>query len=296
VISKILTLICALTIISAVQPVFAQVVDTLIWQVITHDENEFYGTIIEESEDKIKIKTKELGVITINKEDIESRKLIKSTQYIDGKFWPENIYASRYFWAPNGYGLKKGEGYYENIWVVINQVSYGITDHFSIGLGTIPLFLLGGFDITPFWITPKFSIPIKEDKLNAGIGLIYFFVPEFDGNLGIAYGNMTLGSRDKNATLGLGYGLLDGELSRYPTVNFSGILRGGKRSYFITENYFIGSGDNYALIIMLGGRWAGKNVSIDYGLFRTVASDSDPDPFIAYPWLGIHVPFGKSKI
>jgi hypothetical protein len=54
--------------------------------------------------------------------------------------------------------MNKGEGYYHNFMVFINQATYGVTDNISIGGGLVPLFLFGG--LTPVWITPKVSVPI----------------------------------------------------------------------------------------------------------------------------------------
>ena len=47
------------------QNLSAQVKDTMIWQIITKDGNEFYGTIVEESIVRLKLMTKEFGEIEI---------------------------------------------------------------------------------------------------------------------------------------------------------------------------------------------------------------------------------------
>ena len=103
--------------------------------------------------------------------DIKKISLVSQTRAKDGSYWLENPQATRYFWSPNGYNLKKGEGYYQNVWIMGNQAIYGITNHISAGIGTIPLFLFGGAP-TPVWLTTKFSIPVVENKFNVGAGAL----------------------------------------------------------------------------------------------------------------------------
>lgn len=149
----------------------AQEQDTTVYRVETTDGNEFIGTIVSQDETQIILRTKEFGDITISKAAIKKMAPIKVSQMKGGTYWFENPQSTRYFWQPNGYGLKKGEGYYQNVWIFFNQVSVGITDNFLIGAGIVPLFLFAGSS-SPVWIAPKFSVPIKKDKFNMGAGAL----------------------------------------------------------------------------------------------------------------------------
>ncbi|HEY3384984.1 MAG TPA: hypothetical protein VGK46_00660, partial [Saprospiraceae bacterium] len=188
---------------------------------------------------------------------------------------------------------KKGEGYYQNVWIFFNQVSYGITDNISIGAGIVPLFLFAGAS-TPVWLTPKLSIPIVKDKFNVGAGaLVGTVLGEEDAGFGIAYGTTTFGNRNTNVSLGLGYGYLSGEWADVPTVSLSAMIRTGQRGYLITENYFIGTADEDAILLSFGGRRLIKNSGLDFGLLFPVNTDGS---FFAIPWLGITIPFGSSYV
>jgi hypothetical protein len=44
-------------------------------------------------------------------------------------------------------------------------------------------------------------------------------------------------------------------------------------------------------MLSMGGRSIIKKISLDYGLFIPLSSDMDG--FVAIPWLGLEVPFGK---
>lgn len=258
----------------------------------TKDGNEYLGTITSEDEVKIIISTQNLGDISIFRSDIVRISGMDTGKMVNGEFWFSNPQATRYYWLPNGYGLKKGESYYQNVWIFFNQVSTGITDNFSIGAGMVPLFLFAGSQ-TPVWITPKVSIPVVKDKFNLGAGALAGTVIGADeGGFGMLYGLSTFGSRDKNLTIGLGWAFAGGSIANAPTVSVAGMIRTGPRGYFLTENYFISAGGETIGFMSAGGRRIIKRISLDYGLFLPIASGLDT--IIAVPWLGITLPFGKN--
>ncbi len=265
---------------------------TQLWKIETQDGNVFVGQILEQDGSTIRLRTERLGIINIPMADVKSLTALEAGEVREGRLWAENPQDSRYFWTPSGYGLKKGEGYYQNVWVLFNQVAYGITDNVSIGAGMVPLFLFAGTS-TPIWITPKVSIPVVPDKFNIGAGaLLGVVVGEEDATFGIPYGILTFGGRDLNLSLGLGYGFAGGDWSSSPALTLSGMFRISPRSYLLTENLFIpGSGDSFA-ILSFGGRTVWTSISLDYGLVLPVGEDVG---FVGIPWLGLVVPFGKRR-
>ena len=233
--------------------------------------------------------TDKLGEIKIYTKYITSIKEVSEESIKEGSYWFENPQAARYFWAPNGYGLKKGEAYYQNVWILFNQVSVGVTDNFSVGAGIVPLFLFAGAP-TPVWITPKFSIPVVKDKFNVGAGaLAGAVIGESGASFGILYGSTTFGSKDKNLSIGLGYGFAGGEWASSPAINVSGMIRTGPRGYLLTENYYIGFGDEKFGILSFGGRRIIKRISLDFGGIIPIPLAE----IFVIPWLGITIPMGK---
>ncbi len=266
--------------------------DTTLVSIETVDGNEFIGQIVTEDSLRIVVKTEKLGEISIFRSDIKRREILEVQQIKEGKYWFPNPQSTRYFWSPNGYGLKQGEGYYQNIWVLWNQFAYGLSDNFSIGGGIIPLFLFGGTP-TPVFITAKFSIPVVENKFNLGAGAIAgTILGEEETGFGILYGISTFGTPDNNVTLGMGYGFAGGEWAQSPMININGMFRVSSRGYFITENYYINAGGENVVLITLGGRSIIKKAALDYGLVIPIA---DIGQFVAIPWLGFTVPFGKTN-
>jgi len=277
----------------AAQHVYSQIEEELnLVKIETTDGNEFIGTISSEDSEKLVLKTENLGEITILRADIKTQINVDEEQIKDGILWFENPQATRYFWAPNAYGLKKGEGYYQNIYVFWNQVSYGITDYITIGGGIIPTFLFGA--ATPVFLTPKVSIPVVKDKFNIGGGMLLGTVlgdVSDDISFGIAYGLSTFGSRDSNISISLGYGYAGGDWANSPLINVSGMKRTSKRFYILSENYYIKANDESLAVISVGGRWIIKKAALDFLLVRPIAKDLDMGSFIAVPLLGFTIPF-----
>ena len=258
----------------------------------TIDGNEYNAKILEETEEYLLIETEILGELKIPKQAIKSITKITISELIEGEFWFDNPHATRYFYSPNGYNLKEGEGYFQNAWVFFNQLSYGITDNVSLGGGMMPTFLLGA-GMAPVWITPKIGIPVIKDKLNVGLGVLAAtIVGESEGGFGIAYGTVSHGSRDKNTTLGVGWTFTSDGFGKYPTLSLSGMTRLSKKGFFITENYLISTKYETIGLIAFGGRSVQKKLAIDYGLIVPV--NTGADRLIAIPWLSITIPFGNA--
>ena len=206
-----------------------------VYRIETFDGNIFIGNISSEDSATIVLKTTSLGEIRIPLSNIKSKTILKQVKYEGGKIWLPNPQSSRYFWAPNGYGLEKGTSYYQNIWILYNQFSFGLTNNFSIGAGFLPLFLFGGTS-SPFWIVPKVSIPVVKDKFNLGTGaFLGTILGEDAGVFGLLYGTTTFGSRDKNISFGLAYGFAQDEWLNVPVINVASMIRTGPKGYFIRE-------------------------------------------------------------
>jgi hypothetical protein len=289
---RILLLIFAMTLSEGFAHSQATEDTTAIWRIETSDGNLFFGHILSRSDSAVRMNTEMLGVLIIPIRFIKSIQPVDPDEIKKGEIWMKNPQAARYFYAPNGYGLDKGEGYYQNTWVLFNQVSYGITRNISLGAGLIPLFLFAG-TATPIWITPKFSIPAVKDKLNFGGGvLLAGLLGENSQLFGIVYGVTTLGNRNNNITAGAGFTFYEGSMSKKPVINISGMVRTGKKGYILTENYYFSGGGNNYFVLSLGGRTIWPKLSLDYGLVMPLSSDIE---LIAAPWLGFTIPLTKNK-
>lgn len=94
--------------------------DSIFYSVKTKDGNEYIGKIKDKNDERIILLTNNLGQITIKVSSIVSIHPIEAKLLKHGEYWFSNPQSTRYFWAPNSYGLEKGEGYYQNVWILFN--------------------------------------------------------------------------------------------------------------------------------------------------------------------------------
>jgi hypothetical protein len=263
--------------------------DTIIYRIETSDGNEYFGNILSKDSVKVNVNTEKLGILSISQKDIV--RISPASKGSGGQYWIENPQATRYFISGNAYGLKAGEAYYQNTWVLFNQVNMGVTNNFSLGFGLMPTFLLGA-EGTPAWITPKLSLPIQKNKINISIGAFMGKILGADNNnFGFLNGLITYGSRDRNVSFGLGYGYSDDGWAKHPLISLNALYRTGPKGYIITENYFFDDGNTTEIFLSIGGRRMIKRVGLDYGFFIPV--NKYIDQFIAIPWLGLIIPLSK---
>jgi hypothetical protein len=247
------------------------------------------GTLVSDTETEVVLDTRQLGEVAIQRADIESMEKIAPDRFRDGEYWFRNPQSTRYFFAPNALGIPGGKGYYQNAWILLNNVNYGVSNRLSVGAGTVPIFLFGA-EALPIWFLPKVSIPPPQDTLPLAGGAVCGGVLgiEDSGGAGLVYGSATVGDRDHNFTVGLGYGYAGDGFADRPAINISGMTRVGRTTYLISENYFFPGIDD-ANLVSVGVRWAPENFAVDFALARPLEAEVD---IVGLPWLGVTIPFG----
>lgn len=251
----------------------------------------YIGVVVSEDDTTLVLRTDDIGEIRIDKSKIKRRESIDPESIKNGEVWFENPHSTRYLFATNGLGLRKGEGYYQNTWIFFNNVNYGVTQNFSLGGGLIPTFLFGTSAV-PIWIMPKASIPLVKGDLHAAVGGLFGGVVgggESFG-LGLAYGVLTYGNRDNNLSFGMGYGYADGTWADIPIFTLSGMYRIKRTLYVISENYFVVVDGESIGMLSAALRWSPENFAVDFGLIRPTDIGLS---FIGGPWLGVSIPFGR---
>ena len=263
---------------------------TQIWLVRTTDGNDFIGRIVVKNTESLVLMTQNIGQVTIPKNQIEQMRPIKSDRIVDGKLWLENPLPNRYFLGPNSIGLKKGQGYYQNIWVFFNQVTFTPADNFSLGLGTVPI--LGG-DGLPFWIAPRLSLPLdgRDGNVYLGFGGLIGGVIGPDGGIGgYLYSNIALGSKDTNFGVGLGIANDGEEWGDRPAITFGGMHRASRRLYIIGESFVVRFDGNFEGFGLFGVRTMGRYMAFDFGLIFPIGVAAEDT--VLLPWVGASIPFG----
>lgn len=239
---------------------------TKTYQIELMDGSEFIGTILSLDSALLQIKTASIPKIQIFLETIKRMKVIENKMVFKGATAIPNPNPTRYFFAPSAFNLKKGERYYQNTYLLLNSINYGLSDHFSIGasLELISTFSTIGPGWSPIWmITPKVGYEVAKN-VNVGAGLLLAGFG-FQGGFQLAYGLVTYGNTENNVTLALSTGWADGDYLKNPPITLNGMFRIGRRNAFITENWIVPSIGN---LYSYGVRFFGSKISVDLGFLN----------------------------
>lgn len=263
------------------------------------------GKIVSQNESVTVIETKDLGTITLPSSKIKSEHdLEDGTITHEGAIWFKNPNCTRYLFAPSAICLRKGEGYYQNIYGAGNAVNFGITDNISIGGG-----LVGPVGV---YINSKIGFQISDNvHLAAGFLAGNGFFPIDGNNLGVAVGFsvLTIGNYDHNITIGAGYGVVNNEgetkWQEKPLFVANGMARVGRKYALVTENWIVNTkGDpfgrgitapsHYETYFSYAFRYMGERTTLDAGFINTPAL-IEKGWYVGIPYIGFVIRFGKYK-
>jgi hypothetical protein len=261
---------------------------TKIYKIELKDGSIFIGNILQQDSVNIVLRTSSIPKIEIPVLKIKSIDKVDKSNFKDGSHWYPNPHATRYFYGPSAIGLKKGEGYYQNTYLVLNSFNVGITDNISIGGGLELISTFAGKDPL-FFITPKVSFKVAE-KFHAGGGVLYARIPGDFGPLGTVFATGTYGTTDNNITGSLGWGFVDSEFSERPIITLSGMTRISKRAALVTENWLIPT-DGYYGLFSYGVRFFGEKIAVDLAFINN--RDIAEAIMIGIPYVSFTVKFGK---
>ena len=262
------------------------------------DGSVYLGEIISQEQGIIRLKTMNLGTLQVPTINIERLEDLSDEKMRKGKYWFETPSYYRYFLGQSAQPLRKGVGYYQNIWVFFNAAHYGITKNISVGGGFEFLSTFGAQ--TPiFFLAAKAGFPIGQ-RHSAGATIRYLNIADLGGDddidtdlaggifLGTA--QYTYGTSDHNLTAGIGYGVAGKEAADRPVFVLSGQTRPGRRFGLLTENYII-PGDKVEAIFIYGMRFMGERISFDLVFLnhREIAKVI----FIGIPMVDFVFKFGK---
>ncbi|MEX0663053.1 MAG: hypothetical protein WD381_02820, partial [Balneolaceae bacterium] len=221
----------------------------------------------------LSVKDTELELRKENERTFIELARIKSIRDLDttqsGYDWFKNPNESRLLISPTARPLEKGSGYYQNIYVFISGVAYGITDNIALtgGISMIP-----GLGVTNqlYFVSGKYGGQISDNHyLSGGLGVVS--VGGADDGLIFGYGNYTYEFNRGSLTTGVTGFSLPSEDVGTTTFLFGGDYRISQRVAFVSENYFFPeAGDG---IFSYGVRLMGERLSFDLAFFRSSLDD-----------------------
>lgn len=261
----------------------------------------FLGVLQATTAQSLTFATSDLGTVTVQRVNLRQLTLLTPDQARRGFNDVGN--GNRLLFAPTARNLRRGEGYVQSAYVFLVGVNYGITDNFS--LGTLFTFVPSAGSDNFFSLTPKVSVPVRDD-LRLGGGAILGIAN--GGTFGVTYANGTYGSADNNLTLGLGYGFADGAFSSTPVFLLGGAKRVSRRVSLMSETYFLRTEDGYSrqnLAFGIAGlRVSAQRLSGGLGVLYAIYSETRNNSYGgsrsssdsgALPYAEVSYRFGKLK-
>jgi hypothetical protein len=256
-------------------------------QIITMDDGStLVGRIIEIGDATI-VFDGPVGKSTISKSQIRQIRETDRSRIKNGKHWFANPNQSRLFLWPTGRTLKKGQGYFGDIYIFLPSVAIGITDQFTFEAG-LSLFPGLGMDNQLMYAIPKLGFHAAP-AVDFSVAAIIFRVPNDwdDGDahsVGLLCGTGTFGSDDYSLSLGIGYGFADGEVADKPALMLGGEARVARRLSLMSENWILPGVDD--AVVSYGCRFLGERVSVDLALFNVLDDELvfPGIPFVGFVW------------
>jgi hypothetical protein len=263
------------------------------------------GQIVNKTDEATVVRTNGLGTVSLDAGNIiQVRDAEEATITSSGKIWFKNPNCTRYLFAPSAIQLKKGEGYYQNMYGFGNAWNYGVTDNVTMGGGVIgPMGL---------YINAKAGFQVANNVHFGGgvlLGNSLFPINGENFGIGMGFSVLTLGNYDHNITVGAGYGFLheSGELGWWskPLFVANGMARVGKKFALVTENWVINFKDDpfnrgitedehYETIFSYAFRYMGQKSTLDAGFLNTPGL-IEKGWYVGIPYIGFVFRFGNYK-
>ena len=186
--------------------------------------------------------TTDVGTLVIPLENILFMSRLAESDLAGTGFRSPN--SSRYLFAPSAIPLDKGERYYQNVWVVLNTVTFGVSDHVTVTAGVEAISTLVTL-FTDSKIGPgmmgnvKYSTQVSDNVyLGGGILAAATLGESFaEANVALGYGIATIGNPDDHLTLGVGSGIFGGEWTQGPVLVLGGTKRLSRTLSLVSENW-----------------------------------------------------------
>ncbi|MBM4165586.1 MAG: hypothetical protein FJ218_01460 [Ignavibacteria bacterium] len=251
--------------------------DSLNIQIVTmNDGTKLQGRTVEISSSEIRFETS-FGLYTIAREKISTIKEIPISLLSDGEYWFENPNATRLFFGPTAYTLKKNDGYIADYYLFFPTIAYGITDNITIA-GGLSIFPGIDFNKQIFYLAPKIGYATSED-FSFAVGALFIQPPDANSTIGVMYGVGTYGNPYESISLGFGYGYSGNTFAKKPMVMLGGEKRISKKFAVVSENWIFPEID--VPIVSYGIRFFGESLSVDFA-FITALEDDFLFPGIPY--------------
>lgn len=227
------------------------------------DGSTLVGRIVAENDTHILLETKELGEVEIPRERVRRIDAASSRSGEEGEHWFKSPNRTRLLFAPTGWNLNQGEGYFADYYIFFPSLTYGVHDQLTLS-GGVSIF--PGFDPREqlYYAGAKASLAEWEGGAAAAGALLLAWPQDDTGTAGIFYGVASFGDLENNLTFGIGQTFVEGETDGGFMLMGGGEERLGQHFAVVTENYYIAEAN--VGLFSYGVRLFGRRLSVDLAL------------------------------
>jgi hypothetical protein len=270
---------------------------TVVYQFDLLDGGRLMGTVHALEEDAVVIHTRDAGEVRLAKDRVERITRMSYSATATGRHWFENPHGTRYLFSSSAIPLRKGEGYYQNTYLLLNSVAVGVTNNISVGGGIELLSMFVKDSPGPiFFLTAKGGAKVAKD-LYLGGGALYTSIPDVftdDGSservgVGFLFTQATYGILDHQVTGSVGWAYGNDEIAKRPVLTLSGLTRLGRKVALLSENWFVPEDGGYYAVYSYGVRFMGESIAVDLAFLNN--SDIAEGIIIGIPWVDFVVKF-----
>jgi hypothetical protein len=228
----------------------------------------YKGFFISQNKDFLEIETESVGTIRIPTQRIKKVESIEDMNSIkneEGEIL-DQVNPVRYMLGTSAFNYEKGGNYIRN-----NPMTYhrGVTDNFSIGVGTSLWALV--LRVPIIYVNPQFTKRLGKN-VHYKIGLDAFAGFAFESGEGAAAAilntGITIGEPDLNLTGTVYYGAVSDFDQLKPFYSLAGMARISKSLMVVTEGFYIPTEfEEDVSFFFYGGRYITNTASYDLGFF-----------------------------
>lgn len=227
----------------------------------------YKGYFVSQNKDFLVIETESAGTLKIPTQRIKNIESYDENTglEIEDEESLEQINSVRYMIGTSAFNYEKGANYIRNNPMTFHR---GITDNFSIGVGTSLWAFV--FRVPNIYVNPQYSVQLGK-YVHYKIGLDAFAGTSFEaGGASAAFLNtgFTIGEPDLNLTGTVYYGAISDVQRLNPFYSLAGMARVSKKLMVVSEVFYVPiEFDDNINFIFYGGRYLTESASYDLGFF-----------------------------
>ena len=227
------------------------------------DGTRLKGRIIEQNSEQSKIQTQNMGLVTVQANQIVSLELTDKNQSGNSDTYNENRFLDRIHLAPTAFPMTKGDVDYHNYYLYYNEISVALGSRISVGFGTAIIPFVSISSVFPYNLKAKATLISTE---NIHFSVSGYLIGAGNSNTKLIIPTLTIGRKESFFNIAPLF---------YTGNNYSGsfglslgyMKKTSPNLTFFSENFFaLGTSNEKANSVGVGFRFDRKRHAFDLSL------------------------------